>query len=232
MWVGGQAGRPHTPTNMVRGLGLVPGSRFLNFDLEHGLMSECGTESYKLSMTEHPDTSKAAAETVDTARFEELALLIISEKGQFGCTLDDLREEFKKRAPPNTQFVNRRTGLHQKGFVLDTGTRRTGESGRQQAVYVATSQLTAEWLEWIKNCPTARNPCLWEEGVKADNVDDETLLFYVLKHGVTAANRDLGVKMKRCQQVREAHLNTFADTVVSRHGMAFWQQANSMEETQ
>lgn len=34
MWVGGQAGRPHTPTNMVRGLGLAPGSRFLNFDLE------------------------------------------------------------------------------------------------------------------------------------------------------------------------------------------------------
>ena len=29
MWVGGQAGRPHTPANMVRGLGLVPGSRFL-----------------------------------------------------------------------------------------------------------------------------------------------------------------------------------------------------------
>lgn len=29
MWVGGQAGRPHTPTNMVRGLGLVPGPRFL-----------------------------------------------------------------------------------------------------------------------------------------------------------------------------------------------------------
>lgn len=29
MWVGGQAGGPHTPTNMVRGLGLVPGSRFL-----------------------------------------------------------------------------------------------------------------------------------------------------------------------------------------------------------
>ncbi|QFR59649.1 hypothetical protein P6F33_gp48 [Pseudomonas phage Quinobequin-P09] len=30
MWVGGQAGGPHTPTNMVRGLGLVPGPRFLN----------------------------------------------------------------------------------------------------------------------------------------------------------------------------------------------------------
>lgn len=29
MWVGVQAGRPHTPTNMVRGLGLVPGPRFL-----------------------------------------------------------------------------------------------------------------------------------------------------------------------------------------------------------
>lgn len=29
MWVGGQAGGPHTPTNMVRGLGLVPGPRFL-----------------------------------------------------------------------------------------------------------------------------------------------------------------------------------------------------------
>jgi hypothetical protein len=39
MWVGGQAGGPHTPTNMVRGLGLVPGPRFLNLDLEHGLMS-------------------------------------------------------------------------------------------------------------------------------------------------------------------------------------------------
>lgn len=125
-------------------------------------MSDCGTEAFKLSRLEHPDTSKRAAETVDTARFEELALTIISEKGLAGCTLDDLREEFKKRAPPNTQFVNRRTGLHQKGFVLDTGTRRAGESGRQQAVYVATSCLSPEWLDYIRNCPTARNPCLWE----------------------------------------------------------------------
>lgn len=193
-------------------------------------MSECGTETYKLSRTEHPDTSKAAAETVDTARFEELALAIITEKGLSGCTLDDLREEFEKRAPPNTQFVNRRTGLHQKGFVLDTGTRRKGESGRQQAVYVSTALLSAEWVEWIKQCPTARNPCLWEDSVKADNVDDETLLFYVLRHGVTAANRDLSVPMKRCRQVREAHLNTFEAAVVSKHGTAFWQQANSSEE--
>ena len=45
MWVGVQAGRPHTPTNMVRGLGLVPGSRFLL--TIHVLREEAMTPLYK-----------------------------------------------------------------------------------------------------------------------------------------------------------------------------------------
>jgi hypothetical protein len=121
------------------------------------------TDSHKLRRNDHPVTSHEAAETVDTEQFEALALQIHLEYGLHGCTLDDLRHGFSLRAPPNTQFANRRTGLHQKGLVLDTGTKRRGEVGRRQSVYVATSLLTPEWIHWIKNNPDAKNDCLNKE---------------------------------------------------------------------
>lgn len=128
------------------------------------------TERRKLRRNDHPDTSHAAAETCQAEQFEALALQVHVEHGPQGCTLDDLRKAFAERAPPNTQFVNRRTGLHQKGLVLDTGTRRKGESGKMQAVYVATSVLTPEWIEYIRQQTlggNAQNPC-FEEKQDAD----------------------------------------------------------------
>lgn len=118
-----------------------------------------GTEPRKLRRNDHPDTSQKSAQSVQSAKYEQLALDVHLEAGLRGCTLDDLRKAFADRAPPNTQYTNRRTGLHQKGLILDTGTRRIGESGKEQAVYVARSLLSPEWVEYIKQHPVACNPC-------------------------------------------------------------------------
>ena len=123
-------------------------------------MDGLGTEPHKLRRNDHPDTSHESAETEQSAKYEKLALEIHEEFVLAGCTLDDLYHAFQARAVPRTQFVNRRTGLHQKGLVLDTGTRRVGEAGKSQAVYVARSVLSKEWLEYIKGHPDANNPCL------------------------------------------------------------------------
>lgn len=123
---------------------------------------EFGTDPHKLRRTEGPETSEAAAESVDTAQFEALAYDIILKHGLDGCTMDQLREGFKRRAPPNTQFVNRRTGLHQKGLVLVTPqTRRGVGSGKAQHVYIARSLLRPEWIADLKQNYGWLNPCLF-----------------------------------------------------------------------
>jgi hypothetical protein len=110
----------------------------------------------KLRRNDHPDTSFESAETVQSKRFELLAYQIHLDFGIAGCRLDQLRTEFEKRAPRNTQFVNRRTTLHQAGLLLDTGYRvRSETSKKMQAVYVATCLLTPEQIEWIKTQPLA-----------------------------------------------------------------------------
>ncbi|WBQ35313.1 hypothetical protein [Pseudomonas phage pPA-3099-2aT.3] len=54
MWVGGQAGGPHTPTNMVRGLGLVPGSRFLLLN-RRTRMSEFNIKHFDSCSANYPE---------------------------------------------------------------------------------------------------------------------------------------------------------------------------------
>jgi hypothetical protein len=132
------------------------------------------TESHKLRRNDHPDTSHESAEQVDSERFEMLAYEIVLEHGLRGCTLDDLEDGFAKRAPPGTQFANRRTGIHQKGLILDTGDRRVGRKNRRQAIYVARKLLTEELLIYIKNHPDAHNPCLDPESEKEPRLGDGT----------------------------------------------------------
>lgn len=129
------------------------------------------TDIRALRRNDHPDTSHAAALTVRSHHFETLALEIITEhgvpdkNGNGGCIADQLREGFARRAPPKTQFSNRRTGIHQQRLVIDTGLRRVGESGRRQAVYCATSLLSQEWIDWILNeYPKLNKP--YREGVR------------------------------------------------------------------
>lgn len=123
-------------------------------------MENFGTEPRKLTYTNGPDTSREAAKTVKSSQYEELAYELILARGLNGCILDELRDGFRQKAPKNTQFVNRRTGLHQKGLVVDSGLRRAGESGKQQAVYIARVLLRPVDIEWIKSQPHANNPCL------------------------------------------------------------------------
>ena len=125
---------------------------------------EFGTEEFKLRRNDHPDTSFAAAVRVKSATYEALAYKVIKGFGLRGCILDDLRAGFLKEGVHQyTQFINRRTGLHQKGIILDTGVRREGGSGRLQAVYVARELLTPELFQLIKDDPIARNECLFDE---------------------------------------------------------------------
>jgi hypothetical protein len=125
-------------------------------------MDEFGTEPRMIRRNDGPDTSEAAAHSVDTEQFERLAYAIILEHGIDGCTLDQLREGFLRRAPPHTQFVNRRTGLHQKGMVLVIPMTRRGEgSGKSQYVYVAKRLLLPEWIADLKQNHGWLNPCLF-----------------------------------------------------------------------
>lgn len=127
-------------------------------------MTEFGTEPHMLRRNDGPDTSEDAAQSVDTEQFETLAYKIILEHGLDGCTMDQLREAFKERAPPLTQFVNRRTGIHQKGLVLVTPTCRRGVSGRRQYVYIARELLLPEWIADLKQNHGWLNPCLFGPG--------------------------------------------------------------------
>lgn len=120
------------------------------------------TERHTIRRNDHPDTSHESAETCQVEQFEELALQGHIACGRNGCILDELRTYFAEHAPPNTQFVNRRTGLHQQGRVLDTGHRvKSKESGKKQAVYMARCLLTEQEISDIKRLGPLLNPCLF-----------------------------------------------------------------------
>jgi hypothetical protein len=123
-----------------------------------------GTDPHMLRRNEGPETSEDAAQSVDTAQFEALAFDIILGCGLDGCIQDELREGFAVRAPPLTQFVNRRTGIHQKGLVLRTPIVRRGVSGREQHVYIAKKLMPQEWVDDLKLRYGWLNPCLFGPG--------------------------------------------------------------------
>ena len=184
-----------------------------------------GTDPAHLSRADHPDTSHAAAVTVDTTRWEAEAHDCIRAAALIGNILDDVRSWFEERAPKHTQFVNRRTSLHQKGIVLDSGTRRKGAAGRLQAVYVARDLLEQSHIDFISQCPTAFNPCLWPKAA-LDGNDQELCEFYVMVYGVTAAHRDLKISMKAARLIKDAYVASFRDRLSARYGPVFWAQVS------
>ena len=78
-----------------------------------------------------PDTSHAAAKKIDATALEQRVYDVICSFPN-GCISDDI----VKRIPEHgVQTVSPRYAkLIQKGFVVDTGERRTGAAGRSQRV--------------------------------------------------------------------------------------------------
>jgi hypothetical protein len=94
-----------------------------------------GTPAHKLARKDGSDTSKDAAESVDTTRLEAMVLAAIENFGSRGAIADDILWMFPQF--PYSSITARFSALIRKGFVSDTGERRPGRSGRSQRVMVA-----------------------------------------------------------------------------------------------
>jgi len=99
-----------------------------------------GTTWHKLVRRGDPDTSKAAAQAVDTTRLEQLVYETIHKFGYTGCTQDAVLDELNHL--PYSSVTGRFSALIRKGLVEDTGQRLPGRSGRSQRVLRVTTKET------------------------------------------------------------------------------------------
>ena len=91
-----------------------------------------GTDPTKLVRRDDPDTSKEAAEAVDTTNLEQLVYEAIRHYGPRGCISDEVRSHFPWKA--YSSVTARYKALIEKGLIEDTGERRKGLTGRSQRV--------------------------------------------------------------------------------------------------
>jgi hypothetical protein len=82
-----------------------------------------------------PDTSKAAAASLDPTKLESEVLAAIKSFGTNGCISDQI--EAKLSHIKCSSVTPRYAKLAQKGLIRDSGERRVALSGRQQIVWVA-----------------------------------------------------------------------------------------------
>ncbi len=94
-----------------------------------------GTHPKKLVRTDDPDTSHAAANSVDTSQLESMVYEVIS-KYPDGCIADDVERELAHLR--SHSITPRFAPLMRKGFIFDTGERRMASSGRSQRVVKVT----------------------------------------------------------------------------------------------
>jgi hypothetical protein len=94
-----------------------------------------GTTAKKLVRTDDPDTSHAAANSVDTSQLESMVYEVIS-KYPDGCIADDVERELAHLR--SHSITPRFAPLMRKGFIFDTGERRKASSGRSQRVVKVT----------------------------------------------------------------------------------------------
>ena len=97
-----------------------------------------GTSARKLVRTNSPDTSREAAEKVDTTALEWIVYKAIRSYGQHGCISDQLLTIFNTY--PYSSITARYRALLDKNYIEDTGERRPGKSGRNQRVMRATNR--------------------------------------------------------------------------------------------
>ena len=94
-----------------------------------------GTDPHKLVRTNDPDTSHQAAQSVDTTRLEDLVYATVARFARRGCISDEVRALHPDT--PYSSITARFAALMEKGYIVDTGVRRQGASGRNQRVLVA-----------------------------------------------------------------------------------------------
>lgn len=99
-----------------------------------------GTDPDRLSRRDASDTSRDAAESVDTSKLERMVFETIS-KFPRGCISDEVRALFPTY--PYSSITARYRALIDKNFIQDTGQRRPGKSGRNQRVMIATPRDAA-----------------------------------------------------------------------------------------
>jgi hypothetical protein len=94
-----------------------------------------GTASNKLVRTDDPDTSHQSANAVDSVKLEQLVYETIKKFGDGGCISDQVRAMHPTY--PYSSITARYRALLDKGFIVDTGERRKGKSGKSQRVLIA-----------------------------------------------------------------------------------------------
>lgn len=92
-----------------------------------------GTEAKKLHRRLDPDTSKDSAYSVDTQSMEKIVLDAIA-RFPSGCTADEVVEALGMRW---NSVTPRFSALIRKGYIVDTGERKVGKSGRKQRILKA-----------------------------------------------------------------------------------------------
>ena len=90
-----------------------------------------GSNPKHLARASDPDTSHAAAATVDTTRLETLVYEAIC-KYKDGCISDDIERDLAYLR--SHSITPRFAPLIRKGFIVDTGERRIASSGKGQRV--------------------------------------------------------------------------------------------------
>ena len=99
------------------------------------------TEPRHLRRNSDPDTSHAAARKVDATGLEQRVYEVIKSFPK-GCISDDVVRLIPEHG---VQTISPRYAkLLQKGFIVDTGERRTGAAGRGQRVMKAAIR---EWKQ-------------------------------------------------------------------------------------
>ena len=89
-------------------------------------MSNYGTEAYKLYRTGDPDTSKEAAEKVDSGTWEERIHAWVESKGEYGGTPTEARAEHPE--VPYSTIGARFAALKRKGLISPNGEKRDGSA--------------------------------------------------------------------------------------------------------
>jgi len=94
-----------------------------------------GTYPKKLVRTNDPDTSHDAAHAVDSTKLEGMVYEAIKKFGDNGCISDQILAMHPTY--PYSSITARFRSLLDKGFIVDTGERRPGRSGKSQRVVKA-----------------------------------------------------------------------------------------------
>ena len=81
-----------------------------------------GTPLFKMVRSNAPDTSREAAQRIDTTAKEKLVYSVI-ESSPHGLTGKEVAQRLNR---PFNSISGRLTGLTEKGYIRDTGRRRDG----------------------------------------------------------------------------------------------------------